>query len=111
MLNLPIIVITGDLRKKKERKFEEKISKKFPGQQIVFLHLRDSNMTKEDLICFFKKHKFYCVILKDCHDTFMVKLSNLFEVTIKDRTPLIPVKGEECENCLANIIDIIKGAA
>lgn len=111
MKELPILVLTGDLRKKKERKFEEKISKKFPGQQIVFLHLRDSNMTGEELARFFKNHKFYCVVLKDCHDNFMTKLSNLFEVTIKDGTPLIPVKGEECENCLANIINIIKGAA
>lgn len=108
MLNLPIVVITGDLRKKKEKKFEQKISKMFPYQQIVFLHLRDSNMTREELVRFFKSHKFYCVILKDCHDTFMVKLSNLFEFTIKDGTPLIPVKGEECEYCLENII---KGAA
>lgn len=108
MKELPILVLTGDLRKKKEKKFEEKISKKFPDQQIVFLHLRDSNMTKEEMVRFFKNHKFSFVILKDCHDTFMVKLSNLFEFTIKDGTPLIPVKGEECEYCLENII---KGAA
>jgi hypothetical protein len=106
---LPILLVTGDVRRKKEKKFEEKISKKFPGQQIVFLHLRDSNMTKEEMVRFFKNHKFSFVILKDCHDTFMVKLSNLFGVTIKDsETPLIPVRGEECEYCLENII---KGAA
>lgn len=102
---LPILVVTGDVKRKKEKKFEGKISKMFPGQKIVFLHLRDSNMTKEDLVRFFKNHKFYCVILKDCHDNFMIKLSNLFEVKIKDKkTPLVPVKGEECEKFLHNII-------
>ncbi len=107
---MKILIITGSLKPKKLGKVEEKIIKKTPrGVEVEFLHLRAINMPRKEMEKIFKRIIADAIILKNCHDSFMIRVSNILETDIERRNKpvIIPVlnMGECCE-----VIKILKEA-
>jgi hypothetical protein len=76
-----ILIISGKIKKTKTQKFEDEvkefIKRKNLGIFLKFIHLKCTNLAKEDLIFILKDSNPDVVILYNCHETYPARISNI----------------------------------